>query len=299
MISIVIPAYNKEAAVGATVARVRKVLEDAGERDFEVIVVDDGSSDRTGAVAAENGARVLSKLQNLGYGNSLKLGIREAKHDTIVITDADGTYPIEAIPQMLEVYRRGYHMVVGARSGAHYQESPIKAPLRILLRWLVEFTAGRHIPDINSGLRVFSRAEAMPFFDHLCEGFSFTTSITLGYMLKMMFVEYVAIDYHKRVGKTKVKLLRDSLRTLQYIVQAILFYNPLKIFLALSGAVGLAGVILTLVGVVAGLVTPALLGTGGILSAAIIFALGLQAEMLRQNRGGDVEGCQRKEERRE
>lgn len=282
MVSVVIPAFNEEDAIAETVETVRRVLSEAGEPAVEIIVVDDGSSDRTGAIAEEHGARVLTKLQNMGYGNSLKLGIQAANHDTIVITDADGTYPIDQMPALLAKYRQGYHMVVGARTGKHYRESVIKSPLRLILKWLVEFTAGRRIPDINSGLRVFSKAEAIPFFDHLSEGFSFTTSITLGYMLRMKFVEYMDVPYHKRVGKTKVRLLRDSLRTLQFIVQAILYYNPMKIFLILAGLSAAIGTVMMFAGFFLKLVTAALLGVGGILMAVMIFALGLLGELLRQ-----------------
>ncbi|MBF0323966.1 MAG: glycosyltransferase family 2 protein [Alphaproteobacteria bacterium] len=282
MISIVIPAYNEEHGIADTVIRARAVLESFCSPDYEVIVVDDGSSDSTADIAAANGATVIRKLQNLGYGNSLKLGISQAKFDTIVITDADGTYPIEAIPELVDKYKAGYHMVVGARTGQHYRESILKGPLRAVLKWLVEFTAGRNIPDINSGLRVFSKQEAVRYFDHLCDGFSFTTSITLAYMLKMKFVEYIPITYSKRVGKTKVKLFRDSLRTLQFIVQAILYYNPMKIFIVLSAFSIALGLLMAFAGFFFHLITAALLGVGGILVGVVIFALGLLAELLRQ-----------------
>lgn len=282
MISVVIPAFDEEAAIADTVRRIGEVLVASGEQGYEIIVVDDGSTDRTGEIAAAHGARVLRKLQNLGYGNSLKLGIRAALHDTIVITDADGTYPIDSIPVLLAKYREGYHMVVGARTGEHYRESLIKSPLRRMLKWLVEFTAGRRIPDINSGLRVFSKADSIPFFDHLCDGFSFTTSITLGYMLRMKYVEYLPIPYHKRIGRTKVRLVRDSLRTLQFIVQAILYYNPMKIFLVLAMLTAGIGIVMVFAGFFFHLITAALLGVGGILAAVVVFALGLLGELLRQ-----------------
>lgn len=282
MVSVVIPAYNEEDAIAETVQTVRRTLTEAGESEVEIIVVDDGSTDRTGDIAAENGAKVLRKLQNMGYGNSLKLGIRAASHDVVIITDADGTYPIGQMPTLLARYRQGFNMVVGARTGEHYRESVIKSPLRRVLKWLVEFTAGRRIPDINSGLRVFSKAEAIPFFDHLSEGFSFTTSITLGYMLRMKYVDYIDVPYHKRVGKTKVKLFRDSLRTLQFIVQAILYYNPMKIFLVLAGITALIGGLMICVGAFLKLSAVAIMGVGGILMAVLVFALGLLAELLRQ-----------------
>src|SRR5207237_9264618 len=96
---------------------------------------------------------------------------------------------------------------------------------------MVQYTDGRKIDDINSGLRIFSKNTMMKFFDTLCDTFSFTTSATLAYMMTGKFVKYIPIEYHKRVGETKVKLFKDTLRTLQYIVAAILFYNHFHLFL--------------------------------------------------------------------
>ena len=171
---------------------------------------------------------------NVGYGRSLKNGIAAAQYDMIAICDADGTYPAAAIPELVRLHREGFDMAVGRRQGPHYRESMLKMPMRALLRFLVEWTAGRHIPDINSGLRVFSRAAVMQYFAHLCDTFSFTTSLTLAYMMTGRFVAYAPIDYFERAGRSKVRLFRDALRTLQYIVEAILYYNPLKLFLLFS-----------------------------------------------------------------
>lgn len=213
MISVVIPAFNEERSIIETVRNVRAVLDGAEMKDAEILIVDDGSSDATGALALQAGAVVVVNPHNAGYGYSLKAGITKARFDTIVITDADGTYPIEKIPELVKLYQDGFDMVVGARSGAHYRGSRIKWPMRRLLRFLVEWTTGRRIPDINSGLRVFSRATIMEYFSHLCNTFSFTTSLTLAYMMTSKFVTYVTIPYAERVGKSKVNLWRDSFRT--------------------------------------------------------------------------------------
>lgn len=179
-------------------------------------------------------------------------------------------------------YRRGFDMVVGARMGEHYRESLVKAPLRNILKAIVEFTAARRIPDINSGLRVFSRATAVRYFSHLCDTFSFTTSMTLAYMMNSRFVHYVPIAYHERSGQTKVRLVRDSMRTMQYIIEAATYFNPLKIFsLFAFFCLCLAGI--SLVGaLVFQLVSLFLLGVGAILLAVLVLALGLLAVLLKQ-----------------
>ncbi len=282
MISVVIPAFNEEGAIADTVTHVRKVLGAQEGCVFEVVVVDDGSSDRTAELAEAAGARLVRKVHNVGYGHSLKLGIAAAQYDIIVITDADGTYPIDRIPELLDIYAKGYDMVVAERTGDHYRESALKQPLRAVLRALVEFTAGRRIPDPNSGLRVFSRETVMPFFSHLSNTFSFTTSVTLAYMLCQKYVTYVPIPYFERVGKTKVRLFRDSLRTMQYIVQAILYYNPLKLFLALCLALMIPSLLVAFGGVIAGSWPMIGLGAAGFLTSVVVFCVGLLGEQLRQ-----------------
>lgn len=282
MISVVIPALNEQDEIGRTVTRVRDVLSAAGIGTYEVVIVDDGSRDETGVRAEQAGARVLRHPHNVGYGRSLKDGIRAARYDTIVINDADGTYPIDAIPALLTRFGEGYDMVVGARSGEHYRESLIKMPLRRLLRFIVEFTAGRSIPDINSGLRVFRRSTALEYFDHLCDTFSFTTSMTLAYMMTGKFVAYVPIEYNKRVGKSKVRLLRDSMKTLQYIVEAAIYYDPLKMFALMALIVLASSLVSFALALIAKLNVFFYVGVGGIISSVLVFSLGLLAVLLRQ-----------------
>jgi glycosyltransferase involved in cell wall biosynthesis len=281
-VSVVIPAYNEENGIGLTVRSIRDVFRRAGFGAYEIVVVDDGSSDMTAHHAHEAGARVVTHPHNVGYGRSLKDGIAAARHDTIVITDADGTYPVERIPDLLQQYTRGFDMAVGQRTGEHYKESAIKAPLRSILKYLVEFTAGRRIPDINSGLRVFRRDTVLPYFQHLCDTFSFTTSLTLAYMMTGKFVAYLPMDYHSRIGKTKVRLFRESLRTLQYIVQAIIYYNPLKIFLIMSALCLLFAAFTLVVAMIFQITSAFILSVGSILVAILVFALGLLADLLKQ-----------------
>ncbi|MBV5272535.1 MAG: glycosyltransferase family 2 protein [Lamprocystis purpurea] len=282
MISIVIPALNEAGGIAGTIDSLQQVLAHSPEAGAEILVVDDGSSDATARIAAEAGASVVRHPHNVGYGQALKSGIRAARHDTIVIIDADLTYPAQSIPELVAEFRKGFDMVVGARTGHHYTGSVFKGPLRDILKFLVEFSAGRSIPDANSGLRVFSRATISGYLPHLCNTFSFTTSLTLAYMLTGRFVTYLPIPYHERVGKTKVKLLKDSLLTLQYIIQAIIYYNPLKLFLLLTLitiALAIGGF---LAAAITGLHAPYLLGIGGLLMSIAVFALGLLADLLRQ-----------------
>lgn len=286
MISIVIPAYNEEQGIGVVLGELREMLAVTPDlAGAEIVVVDDGSSDATSERAKRGGADIVIRHpQNLGYGRSLKDGIAAAQHDTIVIADADASYPLVEIPRLVRRFHEGFDMVVGARSGPNYRESAVKGPLRSVLKFLVEFTAGRRVPDVNSGLRIFSKATITPYLRHLSNSFSFTTSATLAYMLTGRFVDYQPIDYRPRVGTTNVRLLRDSLRTLQYIVHSITVYNPVKLFLILSLACLAIAVVcfaLTLAGVFPG---------GGIatvlalVAAITVFALGMVADVVKAGR---------------
>lgn len=231
--TVLVPALNEEQGIADVVRRLSVLLPKP-----EIIVIDDGSTDKTGDIARSSGAKVIVHPMSGGYGRSLKDGILAAANDVIVITDADGTYPIERIPDLLKEFAKGSDMVVGARQGKHYRGTFLKMPARIVFKWLVEFTTGRRIPDINSGLRVFRKSQVLPYMNDLCNGFSFTTTITLIYCLTGKFVQYVPIDYAKRSGVSKVRIVRDSIRTLQYVTEVIAVYNPLKLFVLLAGILG-------------------------------------------------------------
>jgi glycosyltransferase involved in cell wall biosynthesis len=282
-VSIVSPAYNEETAVSETVSLIRDVCSRCAFIDkYEIIVVDDGSTDGTLVRAEEAGARVITHLSNSGYGKSLKDGILAAEYDTIVITDSDATYPVDQIPALLEQYRRGFDLVVGARQKDSYRESFLKSVLRIILRFLVGFATGVRIPDVNSGLRVFSRDTVITYFNHLCNSFSFTSSQTLAYLLTSRYVCYVPIEYRERAGKSKVSLFRDMLRTLQYIVFQILYYNPIKLFLILIGFFMILALLAFLFSLVTGIALGYFLGLICIINCGLLLALGLLSEQLRQ-----------------
>lgn len=270
-VSIVIPAFNEEAAIGPVLMSIRALGLSA-----EIIIVDDGSADNTAQVAESMGARVVRHPVNCGYGKSVKDGVLAASHETILITDADGTYPVERIPDLLAIYARGFDMVVGARTGAAYRGTFLKMPARYVFKMLVEFTTGRRIPDINSGMRVFAKPTVEPYFPDICNGFSFTTTITLIYLLTGKMVHYEPIAYHTRIGRSKVRMFRDSLRTLQYIVECIVRYNPLKLFL-------LFAIVAVLLGVIGMLFAPIVLFFG-LFTALLLFGLGCLAELLRVRR---------------
>ncbi len=272
--TVIVPALNEEEGIASVIDRL-KALSPAPE----IIVVDDGSTDRTGEIALSKGARVLTHPMAGGYGRSIKDGIAMATNDIIALTDGDGTYPIERIPDLLKELEKGNDMVVGARHGKYYRGMLFKMPARIVFKWLVEFTTGRHIPDINSGLRAFRKSTMTPYLDDLCNGFSFTTTITLVYCLTGKFVQYVPIDYAKRIGRSKVRIVRDSLRTLQYITEVIAAYNPLKLFALLSGFLGFGCILSLIEFFIIDEPLFLLLSVFFLIGSFILFAMGIQAHI--------------------
>ena len=269
-VSVIIPAFNEELAIGAVLTALRAL-----PIESEIIVIDDGSLDQTGAIAREHGAIVLRHPVTAGYGKSVKDGIFAATTDIIILSDADGTYPIDMIPSLIARFAEGFDMVVGARSGLAYRGSFLKMPARYVFKFLAEFSTGTVIPDINSGLRIFRRSDVLPHLPDLCNGFSFTTTITLLYLFTGRIIGYMPIAYHRRIGRSKVRMVRDSLRTLQYLVEAIVRFNPVKLFFLLACMtlfIGSLGAVW--VGTVA--------VVGAVLCAFLIFALGLVAETCRR-----------------
>lgn len=222
MISVVIPAFNEFDAIGQCVTDVRVHLNSSGLADAQIIVVDDCSSDGTGDEARAAGADVLRNFANLGYGRSIKAGLSNAICDTILIMDGDLTYPAHEISFLLAEYHKGYDMVIAQRTGPHFKSFAV---WRVTLRLIAKLITGRSIPDINSGMRIFDRRDAYPVLDYLCDTFSFTTSLTLIYVMTGKLVAYWPIEYRKRFGKSKVRLIRDSARTLYCVLRcAIRFW---------------------------------------------------------------------------
>ncbi len=238
-VTVVMPSYNEEASVADQVRDVSRVLA-SRNIEHEVIVVDDGSVDGTSDAALEAGARVLKHPKNRGYGASLKTGILAATYERIVIIDADGTYPSEQIPPMLEQLDSS-DMVVGARVGSKVHIPLIRKPAKWVLGWLANRIAGQTIPDLNSGLRAFRRDCVKQYFSILPNKFSFTTTVTLAYLADDYRVIYHPIDYHRRVGKSKITP-RNFMDFMILVLRMAMLFNPLKVFVPLSLFTGFLGV---------------------------------------------------------
>lgn len=238
-VTVIIPCFNEVTMAAATVDAIARTLVGA-DRPFEIIVVDDGSTDGTATALARLGERshlsVLRNPRNRGYGYSLKRAVREARHELIAITDADGTYPNERIDELVTMMTDA-DMVVGSRTGDAVHVPMFRRPAKWALRRIAEYLAETKIPDLNSGLRVMKRSLIRRFLSILPDGFSFTTTITLALLTHGYDVRYVSIDYAKRVGRSSIRPVRDTLSFFSLIVRTVMYFRPLKIFAPASAAV--------------------------------------------------------------
>ena len=236
-VSIVIPVFNEQHAVASTIEAINAELQGI-DLPFEVIVVDDGSTDNTSKILRDLQQRhphmiVVEHEANWGYGAALKTGIAKSVFDKVLIIDADQTYPIEEIPQLIRLAGE-YDMVVGSRTGPKAQIPLVRRPAKVILTWLAQFLSNRRIPDLNSGFRVFKKEIAQNWIHMIPDGFSFTSTLTIIALHKGYRIHYVPINYHQREGKSKIRPLRDTLNFLQLILRTILYVNPLRIFIPAS-----------------------------------------------------------------
>jgi glycosyltransferase involved in cell wall biosynthesis len=231
-VSVVIPAFDEEGAIEVSIDQARSAMQGAGV-EFEIIVVDDGSRDRTAELAAGKGARVVSHGRNRGYGAALKTGIGRARYDWIAITDADGTYPIHTLTDLVK--HCGEHdMVVGARTGERLAVPLLRRPAKWFVNKLANYLSGYRIPDLNSGLRVFRREIAERFAHLFPDGFSFTTTITVAALSSGYQVRFVPIDYFRRIGKSSISPLRDFFGFALLVVRLVTYFKPLNVFLPVA-----------------------------------------------------------------
>ena len=235
--TVVIPCYNEKNGIRETIENIYSIFAKKNINNVEVIVVNDGSRDGTDKILdslaeeyKNDNLHVLHHKRNQGYGASLKTGIRRSKGDYICITDADGTYPNDRIPELINIAdKKELDMLVGARVGENVDYSKIRSiPKMILVPW-VSFLCGSDVPDMNSGLRVFKRKLALDFLSLLPDGFSFTTTITICLFRNKYSVEYIPISYCKRIGKSHIKPVKDTLRFIQLITRTGMYFAPLRL----------------------------------------------------------------------
>ena len=228
-VSVVLPVFNEAGHLLDEIERIRKSL-DESDYSYEIIVVDDGSTDDSGDRLTEvEGIRLLRFRQNRGAGSARKFGTMSAEGTYVVWTDVDMSYPNEDIPALVD-QMDGWDQVVGARTTEQGKVRLLRRPAKWFIRWLASYLTRVRIPDLNSGFRVFRRDVALQFLYLLPRGFSCVTTITLAFLTNAYSVKWVPIDYFPRHGTSKFHWLVDTRRYLMQVVRMVLMYEPLRVF---------------------------------------------------------------------
>lgn len=234
--SVIVPCFNEIGAVEETISALDDVTK--GGRG-EIVLVDDGSSDgtrdRLAAIAAAGHVpqlRVIFHTANHGYGAAIKTGVRRARSELIVIIDADGTYPADRIPDLVETAASA-DMVVGARTEGRDPQPWLRRAAKNVLRAHCSWLVGERIPDLNSGLRVFRKSAFERFERILPDGFSLTTTITVAMMRNHYTVIFTPITYAERVGRSKIRPVADTMGFMQLILRTGMTFAPLRLLLPL------------------------------------------------------------------
>ncbi|MDC0357761.1 glycosyltransferase family 2 protein [Oligoflexia bacterium] len=228
LISIIIPTYNEAGAIGDTVAAIQKLeLE-----QYEIIVVNDGSSDSTAEVAQAAGARVVSHPYNIGNGAAVKTGIRSALGRVLVFMDGDGQHDPHDIPRLLE-HIPYFHMVIGARQ-KDSETSLHRSLANRFYNLFASFVAEFKIEDLTSGFRAMRVEDAQRFCDMFPNKFSYPTTSTLAFIRSGRAIKYIPITTKYRIGKSKIKLLHDGFEFLLIILKIAMSFSPLRVFIPVS-----------------------------------------------------------------
>lgn len=229
-LSIVLPAKNEAAAIGATVEKIHAQLARMNlEACAEILVVNDGSTDDTAAVAQAAGARVVHHPYSKGNGAAIKTGTRAAQGEVLVFMDADGQHDPADIPRLLDKLNQGHDMVVGARQKGS-QASVGRGLANGLYNRLASWMTGHKVEDLTSGFRAVRADKFREFLYLLPNGFSYPTTSTMAFFRAGYSVAYIPIHAAKRIGKSHIRLLRDGTRFLLIIFKIGTLFSPLKIF---------------------------------------------------------------------
>jgi len=228
-VSFIVPAYNEEKAAPEAVRGLRDFLRGLNDIEFEIIVINDGSSDKTSEFLGQiEGIRLINHPYNKGYGASLKTGVKSANFDWVFFFDSDGQPKPEEIPKILE-FIDDYDMVVGSRLN---KKAPFfRKPGRAFLHWLANYLADRKIPDLNCGFRAIKKSKMREFWHLLPDSFSLTTTITLAFLKSGLNVKYVPITPNKRTGGESMVKIKHAIKTFFLILRTIVLFSPLRVFM--------------------------------------------------------------------
>ncbi|WP_462187461.1 MULTISPECIES: glycosyltransferase family 2 protein [unclassified Frankia] len=239
-VTIVLPCYNEQDHVVLELERITAAM-DASGYSYEVLAIDDKSTDNTLAVLREVAPRfpcmrVMPFRRNGGSGTARRIGTQEARGKIVVWTDADMTYPNERIPEFVRYLDDNLDVdqVVGARRTEEGTHKWARVPAKWFIRIIAQRLSGMKIPDLNSGLRAFRRDVSLPYLRLLPPGFSCVTTITMSFLSNQHPVDYLPIDYAKRSGTSKFHPFRDARRYILQVLRMVMYFDPIKVLMPVA-----------------------------------------------------------------
>jgi len=241
-VSIVVPAYNEEQAIGGVLDDLVAVME-GSDTSCEIIVVDDGCTDDTCRICeGYPQVQVIAHGRNRGNGAARTTGVKAARGRYVVMIDADATYPTDVIPQMVRELEH-YDMVIGARKREMGTLKILRSAAKEFIRLLASYMTQTHIPDLNSGLRAMKRDLVLQFLPILPTTHSWVSTITMAFLSSGYSVQWLPIEYYKRIGRSTFHPIHDTYNYLSLVVRTIMYFNPLRIFLPVTLALLAVGLI--------------------------------------------------------
>ena len=280
-VTVLLPAYNEEQSIGSTIRKIKELFP-----AFEILVIDDGSTDSTRQEAINAGANVMRHPHNIGNGAAIKTGLRYASGEWVLMMDADGQHKPSDIAKLLE-YKDSYDMVVGARS-RESQTSWHRDLANGIYNWLASYVSKFKVEDLTSGFRLVKNDRVAKFIYLLPNTFSYPSTITMAYLRSGLSIKYVPIQTLARKGKSKIKLFQDGIRFFLIITRIATLFSPFRIFLPVSlmfFGVGITYYLYTFITQHRFTNMSALL----LSSSVIIFMMGLVSEQISQMRYDRVE----------
>lgn len=277
-VSVIIPVYNEEQAIGKVLDDVFNVMK-GQEYDFEIIVVDDGSTDKTVEIVELKEVKLLKHKVNRGVGAARKTGILEASGEIIVMLDADGTYPAQSIQDLLR-YIPEYDQVIGCRKKENGSLKILRQPTKWIMFKIASFLVKQNIPDLNSGFRAFKKNIILKYLYLIPNGFSCVSTMTLIFLCNNYNVKFIPIEYYKRIGYSKFKIVVDTRDFLFTVIRIIMYFNPLRIFIPISFFILTLGIIRASYNVFFSLGHIRESDVATLLSAIIILTFGLLADLI-------------------
>lgn len=231
-VTVIIPAFNEEKGLDIVLSRIKQ---DSLNDMYEILVVDDGSTDETASVALKHGFRVIKHPYNKGYGSALKTGLRAAKGENIVLLDGDNQHNPSLIPELLKDMIE-YDLIIASRGSDKQAGAFFRNIGNFVLKKIAGYLVGMKLPELTSGFRAFKKEKALEFMHLYPNGYSFSTTNTLAFITSGYNVKFISIKMEKRTKDTKSQLkpLKEGVNFLILILRMVILFNPLKVFLPVS-----------------------------------------------------------------